>query len=195
MNILRIDASARREQSISRRLGDEVEQRLINGRDDVRVTRRELADALPLPNDTWVRAKGTPDDKRSKELLAALELSFALIDEVKAADALIFTTPIYNYNIPAAVKAWVDLIYLPRRSFDSTARGPVGLLGDRPTYLVMASGGTRVDSDNDFATPYLRFILRGLGIEDLRLIAADGAGAEPDAALARARAAIDQHLQ
>ena len=76
--------------------------------------------------------------------------------------------------MPPSLKAWIDQVARARETFRYSEAGPEGLLKGKTAWLVMASGGARLDSEADFATPYLRFILGFLGITDVRVI--DGMG-------------------
>ena len=113
-----------------------------------------------------------------------------LIAELKAADVVVIGAPIYNFGIPAALKAWVDMIARARKTFRYTSEGPEGLLKGKKAYVVIASGGMPVDSDMDFATPYLRQVLGFIGITDVEVIAADALGNGMDKKLDEARAKI-----
>ena len=55
---------------------------------------------------------------------------------------------------------------------------------------MIASGGTELGSDIDFASGYLKHILGFVGITDVTLIAADRLAVSPEESLASARAAI-----
>ncbi|MEM9209697.1 MAG: NAD(P)H-dependent oxidoreductase, partial [Pseudomonadota bacterium] len=98
--------------------------------------------------------------------------------------------PIYNFGVPAVLKAWVDMIARARLTFQYTDKGPVGLLEGKRAYVVVASGGVSVDSPVDFATPYLRQALRFIGIEDVTVIPAQGIDATDDAAFDEPRMKI-----
>ncbi len=175
-HILRIDASARHEGSVSRDLADAVIARF----DGATVTTRDLADGLPLINDTWVNANFTPETDRTAVQSSELALSDSLIAEVQAADTLVIGVPIYNFGVPAALKAWIDQIARAGVTFRYTENGPVGLLDGKRAILVLASGGTQIGSDIDFASGFLKHILGFIGITDIEIIAADQlmAGAE-----------------
>ena len=116
--------------------------------------------------------------------------------ELAAADVLVIGAPIYNFSIPASLKAWVDMIARARLTFRYTDRGVEGLLADRKTYIVVPSGGVPVGSPVDFATPYLRHVLGFVGINDIEFIGAQGADRGNQEALdaARARMAELVHL-
>lgn len=190
--ILRVNASARQEGSISRTLGDRLTARLTEADPSARVVVRDLADE-PLPQVTaaWVAANFTPDEDRTEAHRATLALSDALVAALKAADVVVISTPMYNFGIPAALKAWVDLVARARLTFKYTDKGPVGLLEGKKAYVLMATGGAPVHSPVDFATPYLRHVLGFLGITDLTVIAADRALARGDEATSTAIAAIN----
>lgn len=139
----------------------------------------------------------TPESARD---VAALQESEALIEELVAADVLILSMPMHNFAVPASFKAWIDQIVRFGRTFQSTPTGKVGLLADRPTYIVIASGGYFSADDAtqpDFLTPYLKAILPTIGIKDLTFITAEGMSRGPeaaDAARAQANASIQDVL-
>ena len=138
-------------------------------------------------------ANFTPAEQRNEEQKAALAESDALVAELRAADVLIIGVPIYNFGIPAALKAWVDMVARARLTFRYTENGPVGLLKGKRVYLVVASGGTAVGSEIDFATGYLRHMLGFLGIDDVHIVAADRLMARgEEEAVRNARAQIDR---
>jgi FMN-dependent NADH-azoreductase len=173
-NILRIDASARNSGSTTRQLTDKLVSHLIEQGYGANVVQRDLALTPPaLLTEGWVGANFTDDADRSDEQKALLASSDELIAELEAANTIVIGVPVYNFAIPAALKAWVDLIARARRTFRYTEAGPEGLLKDKKAYLVVASGGVPVGSDYDFATGYLRHVLGFVGITDVTIIAAD----------------------
>lgn len=185
-NILHIDASARQAGSVSR----DLTQHLVDALSDsgTEVTKREIGlSPLPLITETWVGANFTPEEDRSDDQKHVLELSDTLIAELEAADTLVLGVPIYNFGVPAALKAWVDLIARVRKTFKYTENGPVGLLEGKKAYVVIASGGTQSGSEIDFATPYVRHVLGFVGIHDVSIIAADQLMATGDEKLKTAR--------
>jgi FMN-dependent NADH-azoreductase len=169
---------------------DDLAEALALRHDDVAVTRRDLADPIPHVDDEWIGANFTAPEERSEAQRAALALSDALVEELRDADAILIGMPIYNFGVPAALKAWVDMIARARLTFRYTENGPVGLLKGKTAYLVVASGGVGVDSEVDYATPYMRQALAFVGIEDVEVIAADRQNMRGDEALSEARARI-----
>ena len=188
--LLRIDASARTENSVSRQLGDRLENAISSGSPSPHITKRDVAEGLPFVNEAWIAANFTPDADRTAEHRNALSLSDALVEQLKAADTIILTTPIYNFGVPATLKAWVDMIARVVLTFRYTENGPVGLLENKRAYIVIASGGTPVGSDIDYASGYLRHIMGFIGITDVTIVAADQIMKNEDNALC-ARAEID----
>ena len=190
LNVLRVDASMRRDGSVTRELADELVAVLADRPGGTAVTHRDLADGLPLIDEAWIGANFTDPAERSDAQREHLALSDELVGELQAADALVLAVPVYNFGVPAAMKAWIDLIARARETFRYSENGPVGLLEGKKAYVVIASGGTGVGSDIDFASGYLKHILGFVGITDVTLIAADRLMIAPDESLASARAAI-----
>jgi FMN-dependent NADH-azoreductase len=173
-DVLRIDASARYDSSISRELVGEFLENLDALDRTGGVIERDLAQPLPLLNEPWIEANFTDESERTPEQREVLALSDDLVAELEASDLIVMGVPIYNFGIPAALKAWIDLVARARKTFRYTENGPEGLLTDKKVVLVVASGGTKVGSDVDFATGYLRHVLSFLGMEDVEVVAADG---------------------
>ena len=184
--ILRIDASARRDGSESRALT----QRIIDRLAPQSIIQRDLAVAIPTIDADWLAANWTKEDERSDEQRATLALSDNLIEEIKAADTLVIGTPIYNFGIPANLKAWIDQIARAGLTFRYTEAGPEGLLTGKRAIIAIASGGTQVGSDIDFASGYLRHVLGFVGITDVQFVAADQLMIDADASHAKADAAL-----
>lgn len=172
LTILRIDSSARRDGSVSRDLADLYIDSVAETR-SVRVQARDVSDGLPVINQDWIAATFTPELDRTADNRAALAQSDRLVEELERSELIVISTPIYNFGIPAALKLWVDQVARAGRTFHYTETGPVGLLSGKRVVILVASGGTQVGSDIDFATPYLRHMLGFLGITDVEIIAAD----------------------
>jgi FMN-dependent NADH-azoreductase len=187
--VLRIDSSARTEGSVSRELSETLAANLAGA--DGEVVVRDLAAEVPaFVHEAWVGANFTAPDQRTPDQEQTLAASEALVTELEAADQIVIGVPVYNFSIPASLKAWIDLIARARRTFRYTESGPEGLLTGKTAWLVVASGGTALDSEIDFATPYLKFILGFIGITDVRVIDATRWGflSEEEQAAVRAEA-------
>lgn len=166
--ILLVQSSARTDASVSRRLSRELAETLGS-----QITTRDVAQAGEFIDSGWVAANFTPATDRSAEQLQRLVSSDTLISEVQDADIVVIGMPIYNFGMPASLKAWIDQIARAKVTFEYTETGPVGLLNGKRAYIVVTSGGTPALSDMDHATPHLRQVLGFLGITDVTIINAD----------------------
>mgnify|MGYP000066592627 CR=1 FL=1 len=193
--ILRIDSSARRENSISRAIGDEIVQRIVAKAPQVDVVERELAQGLPVIDADWVAANFTEAHARTPNQVSKLALSDSLIGELREADVIVVTAPIYNFSVPSVLKAWIDQVCRAGLTFRYTPNGPQGLLENRPVYLAMASGGVPFGSAVDFASGYLKQVFRFIGIDDVRLVGAERVASDEDGALGAAMAEFDCCIQ
>ncbi len=190
MKVLEISASGRRHGSTSRMLTAELIDAIRSRYADVDVTRRDLADGIPLVDEAWITANFTPEEDLRSEQRNTLSFSDELVAELHGADVIVMGVPVYNFSIPAALKAWVDMIARARLTFRYTENGPVGLLQDKKAYIVVASGGVAVGSPNDFATPYLRHALAFVGISDIEFIAAEQLNSKAGGSIDAARIKI-----
>lgn len=179
LNVLHINASSRYEGSLTRAVSAQLTE-ILAGQYEVKVQQRDVASGLPFINEEWINANFTDPTERSDTQKQALTFSNKLINEVKDADILVIAVPIYNFGIPAALKAWIDLIARARETFRYTENGPVGLLENKKVYLVMASGGVPLESEVDFASQYLKFFMQFIGISDVTLVNANHYFEQPD---------------
>lgn len=186
--ILHIDASARRTGSATRDLSD----RIVKHLGAARIIRRDLATPLPLLTEDWINANFTPDDQRDAVQRDQLALSDELVQELQQADTIVIGLPIYNFSVPASFKAWIDLVARAGLTFAYSENGPKGLLEGKRAVLAIASGGTAVGSEIDFATNYARHVLGFIGIQDVDVIAADKMALDADAALSSAHKAVTE---
>ena len=173
-NILHITASIRGEESVSRSLGKKLVEDLAVKQDATVVTRDLAKNDLPFIDAERHAANLAPYADRSDDQHALAKIADELIDELEAADTVVFSVPVYNFTVPATLKAWADLVARAGRTFQYTANGPQGLLTGKKVYITAASGGTAVGSDIDFMSPWLKFFLGFLGMHDVELVAADG---------------------
>lgn len=197
--ILYLTCSPKGRPALSRLIADELLARLVAADPGTAVIHRDLAGhPPPLPDAAFsaaVLAAAPADDP-------AFAASEILIGELERCAALVIATPMHNYGVPAVLKAWIDQVVRIRRSFRSTLTGKVGMLRDRPVFVVVASGGwftgpspAGTPAQPDFLTPYLRAALGTIGLHDLAFITLEGLtrGAEPaERTLASARARLVQ---
>lgn len=183
--ILRLDASARHDGSLSRRFADAV----IAGLPGAQVITRDLSAGVPQITEHYTSGTFKAPEDRTTEERAALAMSDELLAELQAADTLLIATATYNFNIPASLKAWIDQVARAGLAFRYTENGPEGLLTGKRAIVLRASQGTPTGADHDFATPYLTFALGFVGITDVTFldVPADAGAAEIEAAVSTLR--------
>ena len=177
--LLVVETSPRGDQSISRQMTRRFVADWRAAHADGAVVTRDLAETpLTFVNAPWLQAYFTPAERHSPAMKEALALSDALVAELLGADHLVIATPVYNYNVPAALKAWID--HIVRKGL-TLGQDSAGLVTGTTATVLMASGGVYTDGspirDRDIATRYLRLILRVIGITDVTVVAGGGAKA------------------
>lgn len=183
--ILRIDSSMRHSGSVSRRLADEAIAKLHADIPDAEIILRDLKAGVGHVNSAWREASLETTSSRSSEDRAVLAQSDALKSEVERADIIVFAVPIYNFSIPAALKAWVDMVC--RNNVD----GATALTMPKPTHrkqavVILTSNHTLAGASDEFATGFLRHILAFLGCSEISIVDATGLADEKTGKLAAA---------
>jgi FMN-dependent NADH-azoreductase len=191
--ILRIDASANTSNANSKKLGDKLIEKLEAQHQALDVIQRDLNRDLYFIDESWVGANFTPAQDRSDDQRQHLAFSDLLIDEIKRADHIVLTTPMYNFGIPATLKSWIDLICRAGVTFQYTADGPVGLIDNKRVDIIVTTGGVPLQSPADFVSDYLKQVFRFIGIEDINFIAADQMGIDADGSYQGALDQIEQN--
>ena len=189
LNVLVVQSSGRLNGSTTRALSAQLLDKMQSKIGRLNIVERELTEGVPFVDDAWINANFTPPEERSAHQSATLGYSDTLVEELENADVVVIGAPIYNFGVPAVLKAWIDQIARARRTFLYTDKGPKGLLTGKTAIVVTASGGTTQGSEVDFAIRYLRHVLGFIGIDDVKLV--DSGGQSIDADAARNRAADD----
>ena len=172
MKIYQIDSSARKEGSTSRALAKKLLDKIKKPED--KVVYRDLDDEMVFVSGLTESGMKIEKKDQTEHHKKMFELSDTLVKELKESDIIIISAPIYNYGPPATLKAWADLAARVGETFRFKANGRrEGLLKNKRAYLVITSGGTKLNSNEDFLTPWLKFILNFFGIEKIDIIYAD----------------------
>ncbi|ABR90217.1 acyl carrier protein phosphodiesterase [Janthinobacterium sp. Marseille] len=148
---------------------------------DAHITERDLLQA-PLP--PIGRDYALAITSNAAHDADELQQSEQLIVELEQHDVLFIVTPMHNFTIPAALKLWLDHVIRIHRSFAATPQGKVGLMKDRPTFVLVSSGGFFAGErakQEDFLTPYLRYALASIGISDIHFFPLQGLVFGPEA--------------
>ncbi len=172
MKIYQIDSSARKEGSTSRSLAKKLLEKIKKPDDEV--IYRDLNDEMVFVSGLTESGMNIDEKDQNENHKKMFKLSDQLVKELKESDVIIISAPIYNYGPPATLKAWSDLAARIGETFRFKPNGRrEGLLKNKRAYLVITSGGTKLNSNEDFLTPWLKFILNFFGINKIDIICAD----------------------
>ena len=191
MMIYHIDSSARKEGSTSRALAKKLLNKIKKPEDEI--IYRDLDNEMVFVS--GLTESGMKIDKKdqTEHHKKMFELSDTLVKELKESDIIIISAPIYNYGPPATLKAWSDLAARIGETFRFKPNGRrEGLLKNKKAYLVITSGGTKLNSEEDFLTPWLKFILNFFGIDQVEIISADQMALDYEKSIREAEAQIDK---
>jgi FMN-dependent NADH-azoreductase len=185
--LLAILVSPRYAASTSRKLTQYFVTQWLASHPDGLITVRDLARTpLPFVDLPWIGGAFTPREEHSPESKAAIAISNVLIEELRAADHIVIGTPMYNFAIPAALKAWIDHIV---RVGVTVSADNVGILTGKRATVILATGGdfspgSPVEKYNH-ASGYLRQLLNWIGVADVEIVLADRrrAGGEGETAI------------
>ena len=172
MKIYQIDSSARKKGSTSRALAKKLLDKIKKSGDEI--IYRDLDDEMLFVAGLTESGMSIPENERTDQHKKMFELSDKLVKELKESDVIIISTPIYNFGPPATLKAWSDLAARVKSTFKYSSDGKqIGLLENKKVYLVITSGGTKIDSKEDYLTPWLKHVLNFFGIKNIETISAD----------------------
>ncbi len=190
MKIYQIDSSARKEGSTSRALAKKVLEKIKKPGD--KVIYRDLNDEMVFVSGLTESGMNIDEKDQNENHKKMFKLSDQLVKELKESDIIIISAPIYNYGPPATLKAWSDLAARVGETFRFKPNGRrEGLLKNKKAYLVITSGGTKLNSSEDFLTPWLKFILNFFGIEKIDIICADQMALDYDKSIKDAEKQIE----
>lgn len=181
MKILHLDSSINHEFSVTRQLSAEIVKQLMANGQEHQLTYRDLVkhEISHLAGDIaagyrpvagWPTATALMESKR--------QLSDALVSEFLESELIVIGAPMYNFSVPSQLKAWMDRIAQPGKTFRYTPTGPVGLSGDKKVIIASARGGFYAGAaleDMDFQEQYLRKFMGFLGISCVEFIRVEGA--------------------
>ena len=190
MKIYQIDSSARKDGSTSRALAKKVLEKIKKPEDEV--IYRDLNEEMVFVTGLTESGMNIDEKDQNENHKKMFKLSDQLVKELKESDVIIISAPIYNYGPPATLKAWSDLAARVGETFRFKPNGRrEGLLKNKRAYLVITSGGTKLNSSEDFLTPWLKFILNFFGIEKIDIICADQMSLEYDKSIKDAEKQIE----
>ncbi len=191
MNIYQIDSSARKKGSTSRALAKKLLEKIKKPNDEI--IYRDLDNEMVFVSGLTESGMKIEEKDRNEYHKKMFELSDKLVNELKDSDIIIISAPIYNYGPPATLKAWADLVARVGETFRFKPNGRrEGLLRNKSAYLVITSGGTKLNGNEDFLTPWLKFILNFFGIEKVEVVSADQMALDYEKSIQEAENQIDK---
>jgi FMN-dependent NADH-azoreductase len=199
MRILHLDCSPRGQASESYRIAQQIIG-FLQARDPAAVLVRRVLGAGAISHIDQSYATALGGKERSPAEISpsgSMSRSEELIIELESSDVVVIGTPMHNFTVPSALKAWIDHVVRVRRTFNITAEGYVGALRDRPVFTAVSSGGRYSGARTrqpDFLTPYLKAVLGTIGLHDLTFFSVQGSSGGQKA-VAAARTRTDQALQ
>ena len=186
MSSILLLTSSPRAESLSTPIAVDLAEKLKSQNPGSLVVRRDLAtNPLPHIDDLFTGAIRKPAEARTAEEIAAIKTSDELVNELFAADTIVISTGLINFNIYSSLKTWIDNVARAGVTFKYTESGPVGLLTGKKVYVVLASGGVYSQGPAaplNHAVPYLKSVLGFLGITDVETIYVEGLAFGPEAA-------------
>ncbi|MDX3929345.1 MAG: NAD(P)H-dependent oxidoreductase [Shinella sp.] len=197
MKILHLDSSILGDTSGSRAVSAGIVARLQTLHPHSEVVYRNLVEDAPmhLSHRHWTAFQGAPV---SDALLGAdIALGNAYMEELFAADVIVIGSPMYNYNIPSQLKAWIDRVVVAGKTFKYDENGVEGLVKGKKAFLASSRGGYYLGDSPvaflDHQETYLLGMLGFIGLTDITVIRVEGVNYGPEvkaAELAKAEAEI-----
>ncbi|WP_027995866.1 FMN-dependent NADH-azoreductase [Simplicispira psychrophila] len=201
MQLLHIDSAITGANSVSRQLTAQTVAAWQAQHPGTQVSYLDLVANAPAHFTSDAMA---PRTGQTEDLSAAQQrenaVSEQLVSQFLAADVVVIGAPFYNFSIPSQLKAWIDRIAQPGRTFRYTASGPEGLATGKTVIIASSRGGVYSTSEGGRAMEhqesYLQTVLGFFGVTDVRFVRAEGVGmgeAAKAAALASATQSIREH--
>jgi FMN-dependent NADH-azoreductase len=185
-NLLFVTSSPRARHSYSQQIARGIVDEMKIRDPGLQVVVRDLAkEPLAHASEDFATSRVLPPDQRDQAAVRALAVSDALVEELRAADIIVIAAPMHNFGIPSALKAWIDHIVRPGKTFTYSERGARGLVEGKKVVLVLARGGVYSSGPMqpfDFQEPYLRTVLGFLGMTDVEVVRIEGLALGEEAA-------------
>ena len=152
--ILHIDSSPRGADSVTKKLTAQIVEKIKTKHSDAEVNHRDLSTGLPFVGPLTLAGYWSDPATHTPEIKEAVAMSNTLTKELIEADTLVMGVPMWNYHVPASVKAWVDLVVRSGVTFKADETGAYhGILpGGKKAYLAIATGGVPVGSEMDMTS-------------------------------------------
>jgi FMN-dependent NADH-azoreductase len=179
-NVLLVQSSILKENSQSNILTEKLVERIKDIHLSSQVVVRNVAgNEIPHLDSHRLAALSSEAENRNKEQQNIVAFADELLSEVIQADVIVLAVPMYNFGVPSQLKAWFDHLARAGITFRYTANGPVGLLEDKPVYVISTRGGFYEGGNGDFLTPYIKQYLEFIGLTQVKFVFSEGLNISP----------------
>jgi FMN-dependent NADH-azoreductase len=163
-DLLHIEVSPLGDHSISRSISKEFLAAYNAKNPNAVIVTRDLAtESIPHLDGEALRAGSTPEADRSVSMQAKHEFRLVLVNEVIEAKHILISTPMWNFSVPSALKAWIDQMLIARTT---KVTGKVT--------IIVSQGGSYAEGAPragwDWETGYLKQVFNSLGATDVEII-------------------------
>lgn len=196
--LLHINSSITGPNSVSRTLTAAIVEKLREANPGLGVIHHDLAAAAPAHATAANFPSAHPISAAAgdaPEFAAGRAASDAILDEFLAADIIVIGAPMYNFTIPSQLKAWIDRILVPGKTFAYGAEGLKGLAPGKRVIIAVTRGNFygpgQPAASFEHVETYLRSVFGFVGITNPEIIIAEGVQLGPDAR----QTALDKALQ
>lgn len=199
-NVLVVTASARYEGSHTRDMARVFMDKVMRQYPGVSLIERDLTgEALPGVTEEMLTGFFAKTEALPERVKASLSLSNRLCDELLTADVIAIATPMYNFNVPASLKAWIDLVVRSGVTFEKLGDGNLkGLCSGKRAIVLCSMGGAFARHQINLVEPYLKIIADFIGLDEIRFVYMEGTaqqGFDAVASLADAAEIITDFIQ
>lgn len=188
--VLVINSSARGVRSQSRKLAEAFVDHWKSIHANPVIIHRELGgEDVPHVNENWIAAAFKPEAARSETEKEALKISDVYISELLEADVIVVASPMYNWSIPSALKAYIDQVVRVNKTFefnkDDMKNPYIGLLKGKTVFLLLSRGAQGYEKGDhnehlNFQSTYLKTVFNIIGVSDIHVVTVNGVSYAPE---------------
>ena len=178
--LLVINSSARTNRSLTRHLTHRFTTGWSLRHPEGRIIHRDLgANPPPAVSESWIAAAFAKPGEQTLAQSEALAPSDELLDEINLADEIVIGVPMYNFGVPAQLKAYIDQIVRIGKTFafePADVENPYRpLLPSKPVIVVISVGDGSLHPGGElahlnFLEPHLVTVLNFIGLSDISLV-------------------------
>lgn len=178
--LLLIKSSARVARSVTRHLTAHFAAAWTARHPQGEILSREVGlNPPPFINEAWISAAFTDASEQTPAMRETLATSEALVEELFRASAVVIGVPMYNFGMPAGLKAYVDQIVRVGRTFamdGSDEAWPYRpLIPAKPLVLITSAGATGYEPGGpaahlNFLEPHLETVFKFIGFTDISFV-------------------------